>query len=161
MDEGTKRLGSRLQVARQALRPRISQPEAAAAIAVSRGTIQKIEAGDFAEVNKNVRKYAAFLGFTEGEADRIARGTSTADDEQPEPGALPLPAAVEYELRASETLEAGVIPLGPDEDDGHIIVVLQGRKGSSPEELARIAARYRKTRRLLQALSSDDEVAES
>jgi hypothetical protein len=74
---------------------------------------------------------------------------------------LPLPPAVEYELRSSETLEAGVIPLGPDEDDGHIIVVLQGRKGSSPEELARIAARYRKTRRLLQGLSSEDEVADS
>lgn len=161
MDEGTKELGSRLQAARQALRPRVTQPEAATAIDVSRGTIQKIEAGDFAEVNKNVRKYAAFLGFADGEADRIARGGPSEGDEQPESSSLPLPAAVEYELRASETLEAGVIPLGPDEDDGHIIVVLQGRKGSSPEELARIAARYRKTRRLLQSLSSDDEVADS
>lgn len=163
MDEGTKKLGSLLQVARQARRPKLTQPAAAAAIGVSRGTIQKIEAGDFAEVNKNVRKYATYLGFSDGEADRVARGEhevtggrSTASDH------LPLPAAVEYELRASETLEAGVIPLGPDEDDGHIIVILQGRKGASPEELQRIAARYRKPRRMLQGLATEpDEVAES
>lgn len=163
MDEGTKKLGSLLQVARQARRPKLTQPEAAAAIGVSRGTIQKIEAGDFAEVNRNVRKYASLLGFTDGEADRVARGEHEVTGE-PTAGSdqLPLPPAVEYELRSSETLEAGVIPLGPDEADGHVIVILQGRKGASPEELQRIAARYRKPRRMLQNLAGEgDEVAES
>lgn len=161
MDERTKKLGSLLQVARQARRPKLTQPEAAAAIGVSRGTIQKIEAGDFAEVNKNVRKYASFLGFTDGEADRVARGEHEVTlEDAPEPGQLP--PAVEYELRSSKTLEAGVIPLGPDEADGHVIVILQGRKDASPEELERIAARYRKPRRMLQGLAGEsDEVAES
>lgn len=163
MDEGTKKLGSLLQVARQARRPKLTQPEAAAAIGVSRGTIQKIEAGDFAEVNKNVRRYASFLGFSDGEADRVARGEhEVLGPDEAEPDELGLPPAVEYELRASKTLEAGVIPLGPDEDDGHVIVILQGRKGATPEELQRIAARYRKPRRMLQGLAGEsDEVAES
>ncbi|MFS8200520.1 helix-turn-helix transcriptional regulator (plasmid) [Streptomyces sp. CWNU-52B] len=163
MDEGTKKLGSLLQVARQAHRPKLTQPEAAKAIGVSRGTIQKIEAGDFAEVSKNVRKYATYLGFSDGEADQIARGEhAAAGGHSAESEHLPLPPAVEYELRASTTLEAGVIPLGPDEDDGHIIVILQGRKGATPEELERIAARYRKPRRMLQGLAGEsDEVADS
>jgi hypothetical protein len=71
--------------------------------------------------------------------------------------------AIEYELRSSETLDSTVINLGPDEDDGHVIVVLQGRKGATPEEVARIAARYRKARRVLQGLAAepDDDVADS
>lgn len=163
MDEGTKKLGQALQLAREARRPRLTQPEAAQQAGLGRTTVQNIEAGKFAKVNPGVRQYAKFLGFEDGEAERIAAGEPDAREEGTAPSQsehLPLPPAVEYELRSSETLEAGVIPLGPDEDDGHIIVVLQGRKGSSPEELARIAARYRKTRRLLQGLSNDDEVAD-
>lgn len=163
MDDATKKLGTRLQVAREALRPRLTQPAAAETLGVSRTTIQNIESGDFVRVSKTVRRYAELLGFPDGEADRIASGEQAAEAEQAaEPSRLPLPPAVEYELRSSETLEAGVIPLGPDEDDGHIIVILQGRKGASPEELERIAARYRKPRRMLQGLASEpDEVAES
>ncbi|MGW9286198.1 hypothetical protein ACWGSA_29290, partial [Streptomyces diastaticus] len=77
------------------------------------------------------------------------------------PAALGLSPAVEMELQAGETLESNVINLGPDEDDGHIIVVLQSRKGATREEMARVAARYRKARRYLQSIASEtDEVAE-
>lgn len=172
MDEATQRLGTALQAAREGRRPKLTQPAAADALGVSRSTVQGIEAGRFAKVTPTIREYVKLLGGDEGTIERVMAGgpwrsdEAVSDTEERVASAagtagLPLPPAVEYELRSSETLEAGVIPLGPDEDDGHIIVVLQGRKGSSPEELARIAARYRKTRRLLQGLSSEDEVADS
>lgn len=164
MDEGTRELGTRLQVAREARRPRLTQAAAAESIGASRSTVQNIERGDFVGVTKTVRSYAALLGFADGEAERIVMGTPepSAQDSAAEDERLPLPPAVEYELRTSQTLESAVINLGPDEDDGHVIVVLQGRKGATPEEVARIAARYRKARRYLQNLASDDdEVAES
>ncbi|MFJ8110471.1 helix-turn-helix transcriptional regulator [Streptomyces sp. NPDC096132] len=174
MDEGTKRLGAQLQASREARRPRLTQPEAADLLGASRTTVQNIEAGKFTKVNRTVRDYAALLGWPDGRAEEIyAGGTPAAGseaDEEPPPSVpssgLPLPPAVEYELRTGETLESAVINLGPDEDDGHVIVVLQGRKGATPEEIARIAARYRKARRYLQGLAADvppeaDEVADS
>jgi DNA-binding XRE family transcriptional regulator len=168
MDD-TKRLGMHLQASREARRPRLTQPEAAEKLGVSRTTVQNIEAGKVTKVNRTVRDYAKLLGWPDGAAERVAAGgpapgevPDTAEPESAEAVSLPLPPAVEYELRQSETLEAAVINLGPDEDDGHVIVVLQGRKGASPEEMARIAERYRKARRYLQGLSGDsDEVAES
>ncbi|WP_328657955.1 helix-turn-helix transcriptional regulator [Streptomyces sp. NBC_00334] len=172
MDEDdTKRLGSLLQAARDARRPRMTQPEAADQLGVGRTTVQNIEAGKFARINRTVRDYAALLGWPEGAAERVAAGgpppafgsSGTADEPAPAgTPPLPLPPAVDYELRNAETLDATVINLGPDEDDGHMIVVLQGRKGASPEEVARLAARYRKARRYLQNLATEDDgVADS
>ncbi|WHM32407.1 helix-turn-helix transcriptional regulator [Streptomyces sp. BPPL-273] len=171
MDQDTKRLGSLLQAAREARRPKLTQPEAAELIGVGRTTVQNIEAGRFAKVNRTVRDYAALLGWHDGVADRVAEGgpapslgTGEGPEEAPpaDTPPLPLPPAVDYELRNAETLDASVINLGPDEDDGHVIVVLQGRKGATPEEVARLAARYRKARRYLQQLASEDDgVADS
>jgi len=170
MDEMTRRLGEALQAAREGRRPKLTQPEAAKQLGVGRSTVQNIERGQFAKINRTVREYAALLGWPDGAADRVAEGDAVGDTVgdaavEPEPssvGSLPLPPAVEYELRANETLDSTVISLGPDEDDGHVIVVLQGRKGATPDEVARIAARYRKARRYLQGLASDaDEVAEN
>lgn len=168
MDEDTKRLGTALQASREGRRPRLTQPEAAEALGVSRTTIQNIEAGRFNKVNRTIRDYAALLGWSDGAVERVASGGSPLDvvpatDTDEDRGEnLPLPPAVEYELRSAETLDAAVINLGPDEDDGHVIVVLQGKKGATPEEVARIAARYRKARRYLQGLAADpDGVADS
>lgn len=166
MDETTKRLGEALQAAREGRRPRLTQPEAARQLGVGRSTIQNIERGAFAKINRTVREYAALLGWPEGAAERVAAGgpvgEQMTDTEKAIARALPLPPAVEYELRTNETLDSTVISLGPDDDDGHVIVVLQGRKGATPEEVARIAARYRKARRYLQGLAADpDEVAEN
>lgn len=171
MDEDdTKRLGSLLQAAREARRPRLNQPDAAKQLGTSRTTIQNIEAGKFATVNRTVREYAALLGWPEGAAERVAAGapapalSSSEPASEPGTGAppLPLPPAVDYELRNAETLDATVINLGPDDDDGHVIVVLQGRKGATPDEVARLAERYRKVRRYVQSLGADDDgVAES
>lgn len=165
MDETTKRLGEALQAAREGRRPRLTQPEAAKQLGVGRSTIQNIERGQFVKINRTVREYATLLGWPDGAVERIAAGEEPdADTETGEPAGnsrLPLPPAVEYELRTNETLDSTVINLGPDEDDGHVIVVLQGRRGATPEEVARIAERYRKARRYLQGLAGEaDEVAD-
>lgn len=165
MDETTKRLGEALQAAREGRRPRLTQPEAAKQLGVGRSTIQNIERGQFVRINRTVREYATLLGWPDGAVERIAAGeTPDVGTETGEPSGnqgLPLPPAVEYELRANETLDSNVINLGPDDDDGHVIVVLQGRKGATPEQVARISERYRKARRYLQGLASEaDEVAD-
>jgi DNA-binding XRE family transcriptional regulator len=169
MDEHTQRLGGLLQAAREARRPRLTQPQAGELLGVGRSTIQNIEAGKFTKVNATIRAYAKLLGWPDGAADRVAAGAPSPEGgaENAEPASqdttpLPLPPAVEYELRTAETLETAVINLGPGEEDGHVIVVLQGRKGATPEEVARIAARFRGPRRYLQGLSGEsDEVADS
>ncbi|MFB6619431.1 helix-turn-helix domain-containing protein [Streptomyces rochei] len=168
MDEATKRLGTELQAAREGRRPRLTQPQVAEHLGVSRTTIQNIEAGRFQRVNANIRDYARLLGWPEGAAERVMEGGTVRPPDEPPataepsaPAALGLSPAVEMELQAGETLESNVINLGPDEDDGHIIVVLQSRKGATREEMARVAARYRKARRYLQSIASEtDEVAE-
>lgn len=166
MDETTKRLGEALQAAREGRRPKLTQPEAAKQLGVGRSTVQNIERGQFVKVNRTVREYAKLLGWPEDAADRVAAGgpvePELAAPESAPSGPLPLPPAVEYELRTGETLGSTVISLGPDEDDGHVIVVLQGRKGATPEEVARISERYRKVRHYLQGLAAEtDEVADS
>lgn len=174
MDEHTMRLGSELQAAREGLRPRVTQAQAAQKLGVSRTTIQNFEAGKFNKVTPSIREYARLVGLTDGAVDQLAAGDSPTEthdqpkavpseppEAAPQYGTLGLPPAVEYELHAGQTLESTVINLGPDEDDGHLIVVLQGKKDSSPEEIAKIAARYRKARSFLQGLAADEGVADA
>lgn len=170
MDEDTKRLGSELQAAREGRRPKVSQMAMAEQLGVGRTTVQSIEAGKFAKVNSTIREYARLVGWPDGAVDRVFAGgpvvapvAEPADTSEDSPGFgdFGLAPAVEYELRSGKTLESMVISLGPDEDDGHLIVALQGKKGASSEEIARIAARFRKVRPRLQGLTADDEVADS
>ncbi|MEI5522479.1 helix-turn-helix transcriptional regulator [Streptomyces brasiliscabiei] len=169
MDQDYVRLGEELKAARERRRPRMTQPAAADALAVSRTTVQKMENGKADQVTPTtVRGYARLLGWSDDSVKRVlAGGDPIASDEQERmsadsavlaPQALGLSPAVEYELRSSEVLDSQVINLGPDEDDGHIIVVLQGKKGATPEEVERIAARYRRARRHLQGLAADPDV---
>ncbi|WP_172384761.1 helix-turn-helix transcriptional regulator [Streptomyces sp. MNP-20] len=172
------RLGLELKDARERMRPRVFQPAAAKALGVSRSTIQKMENGQADQVfNTTVRAYVRFLGWTDDSYERVLAGgeptlrgsndqpsaeqaVSTAHEEQaPDLGLSP---TVEYELRSGRTLESTVINLGPDEDDGHIIVVLQGKKDATPEEVAKVAERYRKARRHLQSIAAEaDDGADS
>ncbi|MFE2546928.1 helix-turn-helix domain-containing protein [Actinacidiphila glaucinigra] len=166
MDDKTQRLGSALQAAREGRRPKLTQPEAAERLGVGRSTVQNIEAGRFSRINNTIRNYATLLEWPDDAVDRVFEGGPVLESDRgagpaEEVEGLPLPPAVEYELRSAETLDSAVIPLGPDEEDGHVIVVLQGTKGVGPEEVARIAARYRKARRYLQGLATDDGVADS
>lgn len=165
MDEDTQLLGSELQASREGRRPKVLQPEVAEALGVSRTTIQNIEAGRFKRISATVRKYAEYLGWPDGAVDHVAAGGRLADfhasariaapTEDSPPPSLGLSPTVEYELRSGKTLESTVINLGPDEDDGHIIVVLQGKKNATPEEVQRVAERYRRARRHLQSIAAD------
>jgi hypothetical protein len=90
----------------------------------------------------------------------LVEAPAEAEETSTQLGDLGLSPAVEYELRQGQTLENMVIPLGPNESDGHLIVALQGRKGMTPEQIARIAARFSKVRPRLQGLTKTDEVAD-
>ncbi|WP_326729031.1 helix-turn-helix transcriptional regulator [Streptomyces phaeochromogenes] len=172
MDDDSKLLGSELQASREGRRPKLTQPDVADALSVSRTTIQNIEAGKFKKINATIRDYARLLGWPDGAVDHVQAGGRLADlpvgtapasvtEAAPLLGLSP---AVEFELRSHETLDSTVINLGPDEADGHIVVILQGRKGASPEEIERVAGRYRRARRYLQAVTTAveaDEVADS
>ncbi|MEV2249355.1 helix-turn-helix transcriptional regulator [Streptomyces sp. NPDC050147] len=172
MDEDSKLLGSELQASREGRRPKLLQPDVGVALGVSRTTIQNIENGKFKKISPTIREYAELLGWPEGAVDHVFAGGRLADfdaagapDAEPEPApSLGLSPAVEYELRSGDVLGSQVINLGPDEEDGQIIVVLQGKKGASKEEVARVAARFRKARRHLQGIGADaddGEVADS
>jgi DNA-binding XRE family transcriptional regulator len=170
MDEDTKRLGSELQAAREGRRPKLTQEAVAEQLGVGRTTVQNIERGKFTKVTPTIREFARIVGWPDGAADRVFAGgpvlaVASPPEISPEAPtelrALGLSPAVEYELRSGETLESMVISLGPEESDGHLIVALQGRKGATPEEVARIVARYRKVRPRLQGIATDDEVADS
>ncbi len=172
MNEDFVRLGAELKAAREQRLPKLSQQKAADALGVGRSTVQKMERGEGDQVIvTTLRSYARLLGWTDGSVDQVLAGdkptlaseASAGDTPSSAPSsALGLSPAVEYELKSGDVLDSQVINLGPDEDDGHIIVVLQGRKGATPEQVERIVARYGKARRHLQGIGSDvDEVAES
>lgn len=160
------RLGKQLKAARLARRPRVAQTDAAEALDVGRSTIQKMESDAVEHVTSTtVQAYARWLGWSADSVERVLAGGDPvmAEDVQHALSAvpdIPLSPDVEYELRSGRILGGQVFNLGPDENDGQIIVFLQGRKDASPEEVERIAARYRRPRRYLQGLASEtDEVA--
>ncbi|MEU9921931.1 helix-turn-helix transcriptional regulator [Streptomyces griseoluteus] len=169
MDQDFARLGAELKAARLRRRPRITQPEAANALGVGRSTVQKMESPRVSQVTRTtIRAYARLLGWTEQSVDQVLAGgepTAAAEGERPlkaVPSDVGLSPDVEYELRTGKVLGSQVFNLGPDEEDGQIIVVLQGKRDATPAEVERIAARYRKARRHLQGIAAEsDEVAES
>ncbi|MFE6284406.1 helix-turn-helix domain-containing protein [Streptomyces sp. NPDC057877] len=168
MDQDFARLGEQLKAARLARRPRVSQTDVAAALEVGRSTIQKMESAAVAQVTRStVHAYARWLGWTDDSVDRVLAGGEPAMADGGKQALRPVPALgltpdVEYELRSGRVLGSQVFNLGPDEEDGQIIVVLQGKKDATPEEVERIAARYRRARRHLQGIAAEtDEVAES
>ncbi|WP_069885246.1 helix-turn-helix domain-containing protein [Streptomyces luteocolor] len=176
MDQDLKRLGNELRESREQRRnPQVTQADAAEALGLSRTALQNIEHGKIRKVSRTVRQYAEFLGWPDGAVDVVMAGGTLADAEAAEREAssaeqatagtledFGLSPTVEYELRSGKTLESTVINLGPDEDDGHIIVVVQGKKDATPEEIQRVAERFRRARRHLHSIGSDrDETADS
>jgi len=163
------RLGEQLKAARTARRPRISQTDAAAALGVGRSTIQKMESGGAGQVTPTtLRAYAQWLGWSADSIERVLAGGDPVPAEETQHAlsdAVPdasLPPDIEYELREGRVLGGQVFNLGPDDSDGQIIVLYQGRKDATPEEVERIAARYRQARRYLQNMGVDtDRVADN
>lgn len=145
----------------------LTQVEVAERLSVTRTPIQAIERGRqangsaFTKVTATMRAYARLVGWTEGSPDRILNG------QEPEPATQPvsqaaetkydLPPAIDLELRSGETLDSTVVHLGPEEDDTRIIVVLKGAEDLSEDELERLWRDWRRTRRRLQGMSSDND----
>jgi hypothetical protein len=66
--------------------------------------------------------------------------------------------AVERELRSGRTLDHAVVNLGTqDADDTRIIVVLQGGEDMTEDEIDAAWAKWRKTRRHLQAIPGETD----
>lgn len=167
MDQDFARLGEQLKAAREQKRPPVSQAYAASQLGVGRSTIYKMEGPQVAHVTPStVQAYARWLGWSDDSVERVLAGGDPVPAEEAQHALsttdLPLPPDVEYELRQGKVLGSHVYNLGPDDSDGQIIVLIQGRKDASPEEVERIAAKYRRARRHLQGLAAEpDEVAES
>jgi transcriptional regulator with XRE-family HTH domain len=166
-EQDWKRLGEAFAEARKAAG--LTQMEVAQRLSVTRTPIQAAERGvqpngnPFTKVTGTMRAYARLVGWTEDSPARILRG------EEPEPAthpALPadaelasgLPMAVERELRSGRTLDHAVVNLGTqDADDTRIIVVLQGGEDMTEDEIDAAWAKWRKTRRHLQAIPGETD----
>lgn len=167
MDQDFVRLGAEMQAARKRLRPQVIQEAAGDAIGVGRSTIQKIERGEGDQTTATtVHAYARFLGWTDDSVERVLRGgkpVMRADTEHAPPVEVPsesdldLTPGVAYELRAGKTVDSLVFNLGPDDEDGHLIVVVQTKKDATPEQIERVVARFRGARRYLQGMATEDD----
>lgn len=167
MDQDFVRLGAEMQAARKRLRPQVSQRAAGAAIDVGRSTIYKIERGEGDQATATtVRAYARFLGWTDDSVERVLGGGAPVMRDDVEQGSpveasdqvdLGLTPGVAYELRAGKTVDSLVFNLGPDDEDGHVIVVVQTKKDATPEQIERVVSRFRGPRRYLQGMASDSD----
>ncbi|MFJ9037891.1 helix-turn-helix domain-containing protein [Streptomyces sp. NPDC102406] len=160
------RLGRAFEAARRAVG--LTQIEAAAALHITRTTVQAIERGRqpngkaFTKVTSNMRAYARLVGWSEDSPDLIADGgdpvpAAAAEPPARETGSSDLPPAVELELRSGRTLDSAVIHLGTEDDDARIVVVAKGAENMSEEDLDRIWQQFRRARRHLQGIASETE----
>lgn len=161
-----ERLGRTFAAARKAAD--MSQVEAAEQLHVSRTAVQAIERGrqsngtPFIRISATMRAYARLLGWTEDSPLLIAEGgtpqTAGSADGVPAGPKSNLPMAVERELRSGTTLDHAVVDLGSGEDEGvRLIVVLQGGEDMSDEEIDEAWAKWRRTRRQLQAIPGESD----
>ncbi|MDH6610221.1 transcriptional regulator with XRE-family HTH domain [Streptomyces sp. SAI-208] len=162
-----ERLGNAFAEARKAAG--LTQVEVAQRLSVTRTPVQAVERGrqpngnPFNKITATMRAYARLVGWTEDSPARILRG------EEPEPATRPdsatepepasdLPMAVQRELRSGRTLDHAVVNLGSQaDDDTRLIVVLQGGKDMTEEEIDAAWEKWRKTRRHLQAIPGESD----
>lgn len=159
MDQDWKKLGEALKAARLARTPKLTQVQAAAALNVSRPTIQNIERGvGLTKVTQTLRAYAQLLGWTpESPAQILAGGEPTdavARDVEPEPArslAEGLPMTVQDELeREGALVETAVIQLP---DGTSVTVIVKGAsKNPTPEERQRHLEAWRRVQPMLREL---------
>jgi DNA-binding XRE family transcriptional regulator len=136
MDLDWDRLGKALQAARLSKRPKLRQPDAAAAIGASRAVIQLIEGGkEYRKPTATIYAYARLLGWTEDSVDRVLAGgepamADVAESEAPADSKLPM--RIQHELRQEgELVDTAVIPLG---DGGTMVVVVKNPADATPEQ---------------------------
>ncbi|MFK0179022.1 helix-turn-helix domain-containing protein [Streptomyces xanthochromogenes] len=162
MDQDWAALGEALKAAREACRPRVRQEDVAAALNISRATVQNIERGqEFKKVSSTIRAYARFLGWTPESPEQVlAGGEPTPADETPAPQRSAsrtddagLPMAVQDELdRDGALVDTAVIPLG--DGTNMVVIVKGGSKNPSPEERQRHLEAWRRAQAHLKELDS-------
>ncbi|MFE6903848.1 helix-turn-helix domain-containing protein [Streptomyces sp. NPDC057717] len=166
MERDWERLGRSFADARDALG--LTQVQVAERLHVSRTPIQAIERGNqgkdkpFTKVSNTMRAYARIVNWTEDSIDAVLAGGDPTRGPAPEVPAperpkSDLPPAVELELRSGRTLDSMVIPLGPEDEDTRIVVILKGAQDMTEEELDRRWQQYRKARRHLQDVANEPE----
>ncbi|MFJ6348596.1 helix-turn-helix domain-containing protein [Streptomyces sp. NPDC092046] len=143
-----KRLGKALKAARRAPGVDLTQEEIAEELGLGRSVIQLIEAGnEYRKPTPSIRAYASRVGWVDGSIERVLAGghpVLVGADEESRAGQADaadptadagLPVRIVHELKGrGELLDTAVIPLG---DGGSMVVVVKGKPGASPEEIAR------------------------
>ncbi|MFB7647205.1 helix-turn-helix domain-containing protein [Streptomyces sp. NPDC056084] len=162
MDQDWKALGDAFKAARRARRPPVRQDDVAAALNISRATVQNIERGQqFKKVGSTIRAYAQFLGWTPESPEQVLAGgrpTSVDEASAPPRPALrtddaSLPMAVQDELdRDGALVDTAVIPLG--DGTNMVVVVKGGSKNPTPEERLRHLEAWRRAREHLKELDN-------
>ncbi|KKZ74891.1 helix-turn-helix domain-containing protein [Streptomyces showdoensis] len=148
MELDWKRLGKALKAARMAPGVDLTQEEMAEDLGLGRSVIQLIEGGnEYKKPTPSIRAYAARVGWAEGSIETVLAGgqPSLVGEEGSRRAPRPevadpavdagLPVRIVHELKGrGELLDTAVIPLG---DGGSMVVVVKGKPGASPEEIAR------------------------
>lgn len=163
MDWDWALLGKALQASRE--REGITQEDMADALGVGRSTIQYIEVGHpYKRPTPTIRAFARKVGWADGSVEAVLEGghptpAGNAFESMGEPIVQPvsdsrLPLVIVDELEEDgPLLDATVIPLGPD---ARMVIVVKGNPDASPEEMRRTVDAWRKAKRHLQKLESDD-----
>lgn len=163
MDQDWKKLGEALKAARLARKPKLTQVDAAAALNVSRPTIQNIERGVGAtRVTPTIRAFAQLVGMTPDSPDRILAGGDPLPAASPTPHvaerplAEGLPMTVQDELeREGAVVDTAVIQLP---DGTSVTVIVKGAsKTPTPEERQRHLEAWRRVQPMLRELTYPSE----
>lgn len=164
MDRDWTRLGKALRDARRASSVGLTQEQMAEVLDVGRSVIQLIEGGnEYKKPTATIKAYAARVGWAEGSIERVLAGGDpilTRDAAAPAPADRPqrtapsadsgLPFSVVHELQGQgDLLDTAVIPLG---DGSSMVVVVKGKPGATPEELARDLEAWRRAQGQLMEL---------
>ncbi|MCX4543837.1 helix-turn-helix transcriptional regulator [Streptomyces sp. NBC_01565] len=160
MDQDWKKLGEALKAARLARKPKLTQVQVAAALNVSRPTIQNIERGvGLTKVTQTLRAYAQLLGWTPESPDQILAGgeptgadTRGAGSELARPLGEGLPMTVQDELeREGAVVDTAVVQLP---DGTSVTVIVKGAsKTPTPEERQRNLDAWRRVQPMLRELT--------
>jgi len=165
MDQDWAALGEALKAARVARRPKVRQEDVAAALNISRATVQNIERGQkFKKVGSTIRAYAQLLGWTPESPERVLAGGepellprsadagAVAASTVRVPAVEGLPMAVQDELdREGALVDTVVIPLG---DGTNMLVIVKGEsKDPTPAERQRHLEAWRRAKPRIKELS--------
>lgn len=159
MDQDLARLGAALKATRLSRKPKLTQDSVAAALGISRGTVQNIERGTgFVKVTPTIRAFAQLVGWKPGSIERVLAGGEPVpgehgdEVEQPSPAeSSRLPLRIQDEIEGDRPLvDTRVIPLG---DGTNMVVIVTGKENPTREERQRNLERWERAQEHLEELS--------